>query len=185
MEQPHYRRTKLPDDVLRALVSGRKLEAIELLRDAMAGWFESAVESGLAIPEPADETYSGRILLRVPKMLHRQLVRIHLFHLLMIFIKHRPPKVSQNFGSASHLQRVALISSRWGSRLASLPSRVVLLPGFSLLRKMMEIPIETGSAILSNRGELNEWGIDIDGFLVRLMRNVRSGIFANVVNKMF
>ncbi|KAF0191969.1 MAG: hypothetical protein FD165_1303 [Gammaproteobacteria bacterium] len=33
MEQPHYRLTKLPDDVLRALVSGRKLEAIALLRD--------------------------------------------------------------------------------------------------------------------------------------------------------
>lgn len=50
-------------------------EALELLRDAMAGWFESAIDRGLAIPPPAaDAAYSGRILLRVPKALHRQLV---------------------------------------------------------------------------------------------------------------
>jgi antitoxin HicB len=50
-------------------------EAVELLRDAMVGWFESAIERGLTIPAPAaDEAYSGRILLRVPRALHRQLV---------------------------------------------------------------------------------------------------------------
>jgi antitoxin HicB len=49
-------------------------EAMELLRDAMAGWFESAFERGLDIPEPADEAYNGRILVRLPKSLHRQLV---------------------------------------------------------------------------------------------------------------
>lgn len=29
-------------------------EALEMLDDAMAGWFESALERGLTIPEPAD-----------------------------------------------------------------------------------------------------------------------------------
>ena len=33
MEQPHHSVTELPDDVLRAVVSGRKLEAIMLMRD--------------------------------------------------------------------------------------------------------------------------------------------------------
>jgi antitoxin HicB len=28
------------------------IEAIEMLRDAMAGWFEEMLESGLEIPEP-------------------------------------------------------------------------------------------------------------------------------------
>src|SRR5215210_1036484 len=49
-------------------------EALEMLRDAMAGWFESALVHGDSIPEPAEgrkDGYSGRLLLRMPKMLHR------------------------------------------------------------------------------------------------------------------
>src|SRR5205809_7280478 len=50
-------------------------EALEMLREAMALWFESAIERGLDIPPPAaDQDYNGRILLRVPKVMHRQLV---------------------------------------------------------------------------------------------------------------
>jgi antitoxin HicB len=50
-------------------------EALELLREAMALWVESAIERGLAVPSPAaDQAYSGRILMRVPKTLHRRLV---------------------------------------------------------------------------------------------------------------
>lgn len=58
-------------------------EALELLRDAMAAWFTAAIESGRPIPEPAPPTtadvapeggrYSGRLLLRMPKSLHREL----------------------------------------------------------------------------------------------------------------
>src|SRR5438105_948499 len=50
-------------------------EALELLHDAMAGWFETALRDGAVIPSPhrkADE-YSGKFVLRVPKSLHRQL----------------------------------------------------------------------------------------------------------------
>lgn len=53
------------------------LEALELLQDAMAGWFESRLANGLSIPEPSrvpGEPYSGRILLRIPPAVHRQLV---------------------------------------------------------------------------------------------------------------
>jgi antitoxin HicB len=51
-------------------------EALELLRDAMATWLESAIAHGDPIPEPAQaskDDYSGRLLLRMPKTLHRDL----------------------------------------------------------------------------------------------------------------
>ncbi len=48
-------------------------EALELLRDAMAGWLTVSLERGLPIPEPKSDSYSGRILVRTSKMLHRQL----------------------------------------------------------------------------------------------------------------
>ena len=55
-------------------------EALANLREAMAGWLESQLAHGLPIPEPkvAADTVTegargGRILLRLPKSLHRQL----------------------------------------------------------------------------------------------------------------
>ncbi len=48
-------------------------EALDLLHDAMAGWFESAIARGLSIPEPAGQE-SGRMLVRMPKSLHRRLL---------------------------------------------------------------------------------------------------------------
>jgi antitoxin HicB len=48
-------------------------EALEMLEDAMAGWFESALERGLTIPEPAGRE-SGRMLIRMPKSIHRRLL---------------------------------------------------------------------------------------------------------------
>jgi antitoxin HicB len=53
-------------------------EALELLRDAMAAWFASAIAHGDPIPEPAEgskDSYSGRFLVRMPKTLHRDLAR--------------------------------------------------------------------------------------------------------------
>ena len=50
--------------------------ALEMIRDAMAGWIEVALSEGLTIPEPAAEPeYSGRFLVRTPKSLHRDLVQ--------------------------------------------------------------------------------------------------------------
>src|SRR5438105_3587771 len=49
-------------------------EAMELLRDAMYGWFLVRVEEGLPIPEPEPTPeHSGRFLVRLPKTLHREL----------------------------------------------------------------------------------------------------------------
>jgi antitoxin HicB len=49
-------------------------EALEMIRDAMAGWIEVALSEGLPIPEPTVESeYSGRFLVRAPRSLHRDL----------------------------------------------------------------------------------------------------------------
>jgi antitoxin HicB len=53
------------------------VEAMEMLRDAMAGWFEEMLESGLPIPEPEappTEQFSGKILVRTSPHFHRALV---------------------------------------------------------------------------------------------------------------
>jgi antitoxin HicB len=49
-------------------------EAVENLREAMKSWIASRQEAGLDIPEPRDTAeYSGKVLLRMPKSLHRKL----------------------------------------------------------------------------------------------------------------
>lgn len=49
-------------------------DAIEMIKDAMAGWLEISLEDGNPIPEPAsDEGYSGKFVVRLPRSLHRQL----------------------------------------------------------------------------------------------------------------
>ncbi|KKM12225.1 hypothetical protein SY88_04640 [Clostridiales bacterium PH28_bin88] len=51
-------------------------EALGMLEDAMRGWIELALQDGDPIPEPAStEDFSGRILLRTPKSLHKELVQ--------------------------------------------------------------------------------------------------------------
>jgi antitoxin HicB len=51
-------------------------EALQNLSEAMAAWFESALEHGDPIPEPWDpdaRQFSGRLLVRMPRSLHRRL----------------------------------------------------------------------------------------------------------------
>ena len=48
----------------------------EMIEDAMATWIEDALEDGDPVPEPEDANdYSGRLNLRIPKSLHRDLAR--------------------------------------------------------------------------------------------------------------
>ena len=52
-------------------------EAMENLEDAMRGWLEVTLEDGRHVPEPLEAgDYNGRILLRVPRWVHRQCVRL-------------------------------------------------------------------------------------------------------------
>jgi len=52
-------------------------EAIGMIKDAKAGWIELALEDGVEIPEPTPENgeFSGKFNLRIPRSLHRDLVR--------------------------------------------------------------------------------------------------------------
>jgi antitoxin HicB len=50
-------------------------ELEEMIQEAMRAWIETAIEDDVPIPEPkAEETYSGKFVVRVPKSLHRELV---------------------------------------------------------------------------------------------------------------
>ncbi|PPD57885.1 type II toxin-antitoxin system HicB family antitoxin [Dehalogenimonas etheniformans] len=52
-------------------------EAIQMIEEARRLWLEVACEEGIDIPEPrSGGDYSGKILLRAPKNLHRALGRI-------------------------------------------------------------------------------------------------------------
>ncbi len=47
-----------------------------MIEDAKRGWIEDSLEHGDQIPEPRDtEDFSGKVVLRMPKSLHRDLAR--------------------------------------------------------------------------------------------------------------
>lgn len=49
-------------------------QAISYINEAKILWLETAIEKGIAIPEPKQlDEYSGRLLLRMPKSLHAKL----------------------------------------------------------------------------------------------------------------
>jgi len=52
-------------------------EALKMIADAKVAWIEIALEDGMDIPEltPAQETFSGKFNLRIPRSLHRDLAR--------------------------------------------------------------------------------------------------------------
>ena len=54
-----------------------EVEALEMIADAKAAWIEIALEDGMDIPEPtpAEEAFSGKFNLRIPRSLHRDLAR--------------------------------------------------------------------------------------------------------------
>jgi len=52
-------------------------EVFEAIEDARRGWIQVAYENGQDIPLPREiEEYSGKILIRIPKSLHRTLARV-------------------------------------------------------------------------------------------------------------
>jgi antitoxin HicB len=54
------------------MTQGESMEEVAgKIRDAMDAWLTTALDRGIAIPEP--ETHSGKFVLRVPKSLHRKL----------------------------------------------------------------------------------------------------------------
>jgi antitoxin HicB len=54
------------------MTQGENMEEVARnIQDAMEAWLTTALDRGIAIPEP--ETFSGKFVLRVPKSLHRKL----------------------------------------------------------------------------------------------------------------
>ena len=51
-------------------------EAVTMLDEAMLLWIAAALEEGEVIPQPTGgrQEYSGRMLVRMPKTLHRRLI---------------------------------------------------------------------------------------------------------------
>lgn len=53
-------------------------EALEMIQEAQRLWIQTALEDGHPVPEPRSEDsaeYSGRLLVRMPKDMHRDLLR--------------------------------------------------------------------------------------------------------------
>ena len=48
-------------------------EAMVRIREAMEGWIETSLAEGIPVPEPEEE-FSGKILARVPREIHRALI---------------------------------------------------------------------------------------------------------------
>jgi antitoxin HicB len=54
------------------MTQGESMEEVAgNIRDAMEAWLTTALDRGIAIPEP--ESFSGKFVLRIPKSLHRKL----------------------------------------------------------------------------------------------------------------
>lgn len=59
-------------------VGDTKAEALEMIEDAMRAWLEASLEDDIEIPLPEsmrEESYSGKVLLRIPTSLHRKLAK--------------------------------------------------------------------------------------------------------------
>lgn len=48
-------------------------EVYMMLEDAKKCWIEDALENGEEVPEPVEEEYSGKFVVRIPKSLHKTL----------------------------------------------------------------------------------------------------------------
>lgn len=51
-------------------------EAWDMINDARRVWLETALEENIPIPEPVPEKYSGRLIVRMPKSLHRHIAEL-------------------------------------------------------------------------------------------------------------
>ena len=48
-------------------------DVLKMLEDAKEAWLATALERDINIPEPAEDEFSGKFNVRVPKFLHRKL----------------------------------------------------------------------------------------------------------------
>lgn len=68
---------KIPD-LPGCITQGETLEEVmKMIQDAKAAWIDIALQDGMPVPEPVPEAddFSGRFNVRIPRSLHRELVR--------------------------------------------------------------------------------------------------------------
>lgn len=59
-------------DLPGCISQGDSLEdAYGMIEDAKKAWIETALEDGALIPEPVNDEFSGKFVVRVPKSLHK------------------------------------------------------------------------------------------------------------------
>jgi len=88
-------------------------EAMKMIEDAKKAWISVALEDGDQIPEPeSQEEYSGKLVVRMPKSLHRTLSD-----------QAKTEGVSLNQLILYHLSRGAAIVTNRGSRSRSSPAK--------------------------------------------------------------
>ena len=60
------------------MTEGESVEEVwSLIREAMRGWFEVAIEKNIEVPLPESmKEYSGKFVVRLPKYLHRKLSQL-------------------------------------------------------------------------------------------------------------
>jgi antitoxin HicB len=81
-------------------------EAIHRLEESMEAWIETALELGKPIPEPlASQGYSGRLLLRMPRWMHREVGRRALVDGASIN-QWIVAAIGQRLGAETHFERV-------------------------------------------------------------------------------
>jgi len=51
-------------------------QAAEMIEDAKRAWLATALEEGILIPEPVPEDYSGKLVVRMPRSLHKRLAEM-------------------------------------------------------------------------------------------------------------
>lgn len=99
-----------------------KEEAIEKAKDAIESWIEVAKETGRAIPEPKyykeEDDYSGRITIRIPKVLHKELA-----------------ETAEEQGVSINQLIVYYLSKSIGTELSAVKEETEFLKTFSLLAK--------------------------------------------------
>jgi len=56
------------------MTDGETLEELaKNIPEAMRGWLETCIDNNIPIPEPNADDYSGKFLVRIPRVLHKNL----------------------------------------------------------------------------------------------------------------
>jgi predicted RNase H-like HicB family nuclease len=93
-------------------------EACEAIEEARRAWLEACYEDGMEIPAPrTEQQYSGRMLLRMPRSLHRRLseqarregVSVNQYVVTLLAGEVRTPKARESVGTTGRVSTMDLL----------------------------------------------------------------------------